>query len=150
MRLNRLPSPQFADDFFGDIPERLRLMFGNGMERGQPLGWMPAMEIEDGKKALVVKAELPGMDAANVDVSIDDGVLTISGEKQEEKKEGDEAKYFLFERNYGAFRRSFALTDEVDTDKVVARFDNGVLTITLPKSEKVKAKGKKITVSTKA
>jgi HSP20 family protein len=85
-----------------------------------------------------------------VDVSVDDGVLTISGEKEEEKKEGEEnSQYYLFERRYGSFRRSFTLPSAVDVDKISAEFDNGLLKVTLPKTESVKAKGKKISVSTK-
>jgi HSP20 family protein len=151
MRLsNRFPSPLIASDFFDEVPERLRLMFGNNVERGTPLGWMPAMEIEDNKKAFVLTAELPGLTARDVDISIDDGVLTISGEKQEEKKEGaEDSQFYLFERKYGAFRRSFTLSDGVDADKVNATFDNGVLKVTLPKSDKVRAKGRKIAVTSK-
>lgn len=150
VRFNRLPSPLFSGAFLDELPDRMRLMFGNGMEHGQTVGWMPAMEIAESKDAIVVTAELPGLSAKDVDVSIDDDVLTISGEKQEEKKEGaEDSQFYLLERRYGTFRRSFTLSNAVDADKIVADFDNGVLKVTLPKSEKVKAKGKKISVVAK-
>jgi HSP20 family protein len=147
---NRLPQSLFSDGFLEDFPDRLRNMFGASMERGQPMGWMPAMEIAEDKSALVVTAELPGLDAKDVDISVDDGVLTISGEKHEERKEGtEESEHYLFERRYGSFRRSFTLPTSVDVDKINADFENGVLKVMLPKSEKAKAKGKKIEVHSK-
>jgi HSP20 family protein len=147
---NRLPQSLFSDGFLDEFPDRLRHMFGNSMERGQPVGWMPAMEIVEDKNALVVTAELPGLDAKDVDISVDDGVLTVSGEKQEEKTEGtEESEHYLFERRYGSFRRSFTLPTSVDVDKITADFENGVLKVMLPKSEKAKAKGKKIDIHAK-
>lgn len=147
---NRFPNPLFAGDLLEEFPDRLRSMFGNGLERAQPVGWIPAMEIEDTKDALFVTAELPGIDPGHVDVSVDDGVLTISGEKRDEHKEGKEdSEYYLFERRFGSFRRAFTLSDKVDVDKISASFDKGVLKVTLPKTEKTKSKGRKITVSSK-
>jgi HSP20 family protein len=147
---NRLPQSLFSDGFLEDIPDRLRHMFGNSLERGQPVGWMPAMEIIEDKDALVVTAELPGLAAKDVDISVDDGVLTVSGEKHEEKREGTEdSEHYLFERRYGSFRRSFTLPNTVDVDKISAEFENGVLKVAMPKSEKAKAKGKKIEVTAK-
>jgi len=147
---NRLPQSLFSEGFLEEFPDRLRHMFGNSLERGQPVGWMPAMEIVEDKNALVVTAELPGLAATDVDVSVDDGVLTLSGEKQEEKKEGaEDSETYLFERRYGSFRRSFTLPNTVEVDNISAEFDSGLLKVTLPKSDKAKAKGKKIAVATR-
>ena len=147
---NRLPQSLFSEGFMEDFPDRLRTMFGPSMERGQPVGWMPAMEIVEDKNALVVTAELPGLAAKDVDISVDDGVLTVSGEKQEEKREGTEdSEHYLFERRYGSFRRSFTLPNTVDVDKISAEFENGVLKVSMPKSEKARAKGKKIDIQAK-
>lgn len=143
---DRFPSPLFSSAFLDEMPDRMRLLFGNPMER-EAVGWMPAIEIREDKNAMTVTAELPGLTAKDVDVNVDDGVLTISGEKQEEKKEGaEDSQFYLLERRYGSFRRSFTLSNAVDVERISADFDNGVLKITLPKSEKVKAKGKKIAV----
>jgi HSP20 family protein len=93
----------------------------------------------------VVKAEVPGMDPKHIDISLSDGVLTIKGEKKEEKEE-KEANYHLVERSYGAFSRSIRLPSEVQSDKINASYKNGVLKITLPKSEEAKKKEIKIKV----
>ena len=148
----RAPVAPVSNSFLDDLPDRIRQMLEGSLalDPVQSLGWMPAVEIIEKPESLVVTAELPGMNAKDVDVSVDDGVLTISGEKLEEKKEGEEnSQYYLFERSYGSFRRSFTLPNAVDVDKIVAEFDNGLLRISLPKTENVKAKGKKISVSTK-
>ncbi|HEX7937614.1 MAG TPA: Hsp20/alpha crystallin family protein [Gemmatimonadaceae bacterium] len=148
----RAPMAPVSKSFLDDLPDRIRQMLEGSLtlEPAMPVGWMPAVDIVEKPEALFVTAELPGISAKDVDVSVDDGVLTISGEKQEEKKEGaEETQYYLFERRYGSFRRSFTLPNAVDVDKISAEFDNGMLKVTLPKAESVKAKGKKISVSTR-
>ena len=134
-----------------DLPDRIRQMFEGNLSVepfAEPLGWMPPMEIVEKEDTLVVTAELPGMAAKDVDVSIDDDVLTIAGEKKEEKKEEDpKAKYHMWERRYGSFRRSFTLPQTVDGGKIAAKFTDGVLTVTLPKTTKAKALGRKIPVT---
>lgn len=148
----RPPVVPVSKPFLDDLPDRIRQMLEGtlSLEPIQTVGWMPAMDIVERPDALIVTAELPGLVAKDLDVSVDDGVLTISGEKQEEKKEGTEdAQYYLFERRYGSFRRAFTLPNAVDVDKISAEFDNGLLKVMLPKTENVKAKGKKISVSTK-
>jgi HSP20 family protein len=141
-----------TESFLDDLPERIRRMFEGGLtlEPIQNVGWMPPIEIVEKNGALLVTAELPGLEAKDVDISVEDDVLTISGEKHEEKKEGEEGtQYYLWERRYGSFRRSFTLPSAVDAEKITANFAKGLLTITLPKSEKVKAKGKKIAIAEK-
>ena len=136
-----------------DLPDRLRQMFEGGLTLEplmEPIGWMPAMEIVEKDDALVVTAELPGISAKDVDISVDDGVLMISGEKKEEHEETkDSARYHMWERRYGAFRRSFTLPQAVDPEKIVAKFEDGILTVTLPKTKKAKAQGRKIPVNGK-
>ncbi|MEK7402946.1 MAG: Hsp20/alpha crystallin family protein [Gemmatimonadota bacterium] len=141
-----------SNSFLDDLPDRIRQMLEGSLalEPVTAVGWMPAVDIVERPDALVVTAELPGLMAKEVDVSVDDGVLTISGEKEEEKKEGaEDSQYYVFERRYGSFRRSFTLPNAVDVDKISAEFDNGLLTVVLPKTENVKARGKKISVSTR-
>ena len=148
----RTPIAPLTNSFLDDLPDRIRQMFDGSLalEPVQNVGWMPAVEIVDQADALIVTAELPGMDAKEVDVSVDDGVLTISGDKTEQKKEGTEdSQYYVFERRYGSFRRSFTLPSAVDVEKISAEFDNGILRVKLPKTEDVKAKGRKINVSTR-
>jgi HSP20 family protein len=113
----------------------------------QALGWVPATEIVETPEELLLSAELPGMDQKNIDVSVEDGVLTLRGEKIEEKKETDgEKKVYLYERNYGSFERSFTLPLVVDSAKITAAFDKGVLKIHLPKTTEAKAKGRKVEI----
>jgi len=118
----------------------------------EPIGWVPAMDIVEGDKEFMVTAELPGLDEKNVDVSVEDGLLTIKGEKteeKEEKKEGEqEKKFYLYERNYGAFSRSFALPPNVDATKIEAEFKKGLLKVRLPKTVEAKATGRKVEIKT--
>jgi len=108
--------------------------------------WAPAVDLYEDKDNVIVKAELPGMKKEDIDVSLHDGTLTISGERklEEEKTEGET---YRSERFYGRFQRSVLLPTAVLPDKVNAAYKDGILTITLPKSEE--AKPKQIEVSVK-
>ena len=107
--------------------------------------WLPTIDLTETKDKLVVKAELPGLEAKDVELTLTDDVLTIQGEKKEEKEEKDEHHFFV-ERYTGSFERQIRLPAHVKTDKVDAKFDKGVLTITLPKTEEAKKKAIKIKV----
>jgi len=98
----------------------------------------PAIDVADQDDAVIVRAEVPGCKAEDIDISIYGNTLTISGEKKEEKEEKEKG-YYHIESAYGSFRRDLSLPAEVDTDKIDAACKNGVLTITLPKAEKSKA-----------
>lgn len=108
----------------------------------------PAIDIVEKDKAFEVTAELPGLDAKNIDLQLSDGMLTIKGEKQEEKEEKTKDRY-VSERRYGSFRRSLQVPGSVDVDKIEANFKGGVLTVTLPKSPDAQKKQKTIPVSVK-
>jgi HSP20 family protein len=118
----------------------------------ESIGWVPAMDIVEGEKEFTLTAELPGLDEKNVDVSVEDGLLTIKGEKTEEKEEKKESaadkKFYLYERSYGTFSRSFALPPSVDPTKVEAEFKKGVLTVHLPKNAETKTNGRKVEIKT--
>ena len=105
--------------------------------------WEPTVDLSETKDAVVVKAELPGVEQKDISVSLQDGMLTIKGEKEAEKEEKDK-RYHRVERSYGAFYRSIRLPASVDASKVAASFKDGVLTVTLPKA--AEAKGTTITV----
>ncbi|MGY4314090.1 Hsp20/alpha crystallin family protein [Bradyrhizobium sp. JR3.5] len=108
----------------------------------------PAIDIVEKDKAFEVTAELPGLDVKNIDLHLSDNVLTIRGEKQEEKEE--KAKdHYVSERRYGSFRRSLQVPGTVDIDKIEAHFKGGVLTVTLPKSPEAQKKQKTIPVTPK-
>jgi len=112
-------------------------------EEGQ---WLPSLDISETKGDLVVKAELPGIEPKDIDISLNEGVLTSKGDKKHEKEEKEEG-YHLVERSYGSFSRSIPLIREIQNEKINASYKNGVLTITLPKTEEAKKKEVKIKVS---
>ncbi len=105
-------------------------------------------DVSESGSDIEVTAEVPGMKEDDIDVQVSDSVLTIKGEKkgEEEKKE---KTYYLSERSYGAFQRSFRLPDTVDQERIEATFDNGVLKVTLPKKKEAQGKAKKINVKAK-
>ncbi|HSK31053.1 MAG TPA: Hsp20/alpha crystallin family protein [Candidatus Limnocylindria bacterium] len=105
----------------------------------------PAMDLVEREKEYVVTAELPGLDEKALEVKLLGDVLSISGQKEEERKEERE-RYRMAERRYGSFQRSLQLPQDVDPEKIDARFTKGVLTLTLPKSEEAVQKQKKIEV----
>jgi HSP20 family protein len=107
--------------------------------------WAPSMDISETKDSLVAKVEVPGMEEKDIQVALQENLLTIKGEKKHEKEEKDE-HYHRVERSYGAFTRSVRLPVAVDASKVTAKFKNGLLTVTLPKTPA--AKGTTIPVKT--
>ena len=109
--------------------------------------WAPSMEMFDKEDKFVVRAELPGMKEEDVDVCVSDNILTVKGEKKS-SSEIKEEDYHFSEMSYGSFSRSITLPSTVNTEKITASFDNGVLEIDLPKSAEVKPK--KITIAVKA
>ncbi|WP_020494518.1 Hsp20/alpha crystallin family protein [Verrucomicrobium sp. 3C] len=108
-------------------------------ERLEIAEWRPLADITEDDKEYLVKLELPGMKREEVKVSMESGVLTISGERKLEKEEKDK-KYHRVERAYGSFSRSFVIPDEVVVDKIDAQFKEGVLQVHLPKGEHAKPK----------
>ena len=109
-------------------------------------GWLPAMDVEETDDAFIVTAEIPGMSKDEIKLSLQGDSLVIQGEKKREKEEKDRT-FHRIERVFGKFQRVITLPTKVDADKVKASYKDGVLTITLPKSEEVKPK--EITISVK-
>jgi HSP20 family protein len=107
--------------------------------------WVPSLDVSETKDNVLVKAEIPGMDPKEIDISYAEGILTVRGERKQEKEEKDE-NYHMIERRYGSFSRSVRLPHEVKSDRIKANYKDGVLRITLPKSEEAKKKEVKIRV----
>jgi HSP20 family protein len=105
----------------------------------------PAIDMSEDEKAYKITAELPGMDANDIDVSVTGDMLVLKGEKRQEKEETDK-NYHFSERSYGSFQRSFELPASVDRDKIAADFSKGVLSLTLPKTPEAQQQAKKIEV----
>ncbi len=101
--------------------------------------WGPAVDISETKDSLIVKAELPGMEPKDIDISLSGDTLVIKGEKKQEKEEKGE-NFHRVERRYGSFARTIRLPVEVDSDKIEATYKQGVLKIVLPKKEEAKPK----------
>ena len=115
--------------------------FGAGRRGLRPLEaeWAPAVDVSETAEEVVVKAEVPGMEAKDIDISLSGDILTIKGEKKSEREETKE-NYHLVERSYGSFSRSLKLPAAVVVDKIEASYQKGVLTISCPKKEEVKPK----------
>jgi len=123
------------DSFFERRPTKIE-------EQGE---FLPALDLAETDNELVVKCEVPGLEPKDIVISLSDGMLTIKGEKKQEREE-KEVDYRLVERSYGAFTRSIQLPKEVQGDKINASYKNGILKVTLPKSEEAKKKEIKIKV----
>ena len=117
-----------VDRLFGDF-------FGGRLARSE--AFVPRLDVTADENRIVVAAELPGMDQKDLEVSLDHGRLTISGEKKDERDEKDKS-YHVVERSYGRFSRTVELGDAVDVKKAAATYKDGILTVTVPKSEAAK------------
>jgi len=130
---------------FDDVSNRLARFFDNSMFMPVRDGWMPAVSVSEASDELVLTAELPGMREEDISIDLENNVLSISGEKTETISEGDEERrYHVYERHFGSFSRSFTLPRTVDAASIRATFENGVLTVKLPKA--AEAKGRKIEI----
>ena len=131
------------DTFMGGLPG-FSGMFGPSRDRGFSLA--PHMDVRESDKELVIEAELPGINEKDISLDLQNGVLTIRGEKKHEHDEEKE-NYRVMERRYGSFQRSLRLPDTVDEDKVAASFDNGVLKVRIPKRPEAVGKQRKIPIT---
>ena len=131
---------------FDEVTNRLARLFDDvGARRGNGGMWAPPVSVAETADELIFTAELPGLSENDVTIEIENDVLTISGEKTEERTEGEEDRnYHLWERSYGSFRRSFTLPRAVNTGEASADFENGILEIRLPKA--AEAKGRRIEI----
>jgi HSP20 family protein len=136
-----------------DLQNRLSTLFGrtpvrrgNGKENITLPEWTPLADITEDDMEYVIKAELPELRREDVKVTVENGVLTISGERKFEKEE-KKKKYHRVERGYGSFVRTFALPEDADANKVKAQFKQGILEVHLPKNEKAKSKQIEVNVA---
>jgi HSP20 family protein len=111
----------------------------DSMWSGRQESWVPAVDVFDTSDAVVLKAELPGMKIDDIQIEVDDNVLTIKGERTFEEKV-DEERYYRVERRYGSFQRSLALPQGVKPDEIEATYEDGILEVTVPKAEAMKPK----------
>jgi HSP20 family protein len=117
---------------------------------GSSLGWSvrsPEFDVVEKEGEIEIRADVPGIDEKDIEVKLSDGALTVSGERKEERREGEEeGNYYLAERRYGAFQRTIPIPEHIDRDNVEAHFRKGVLTIRLPKTAEAREKSRRIEV----
>jgi len=131
---------------FDEMSNRLSRLFNDSYFGARTGRWMPAVTVSETKDELLLTAELPGMKEEDISIELENNVLTVSGEKSEVREEDEEdRKYHVYERSFGSFTRSFTLPRTVDGAHIVASFENGILTVKLPKMPE--AKGRKIEIT---
>jgi len=134
------------------IQDRMNKLFedtlarSRGEESTSLAAWAPPVDIYETKEAIVVKAELPGIEQKDIDVQVHDNILTLRGERKFESDVKRE-NFHRIERSYGTFQRSFSLPNIIQQDQIKARFNNGILEITLPKVEEAKPRQIKVDIT---
>ncbi|HEX2693225.1 MAG TPA: Hsp20/alpha crystallin family protein [Gemmatimonadaceae bacterium] len=121
-----------ASPIFG-LRREIDRLFEDTFTRGGS-AWTPAVDIKETESDLRLDLELPGLRPEDVEITCENGILTIRGEKRNERKEGEENRYHLVERTYGSFMRSFTLPQGIDENQIEANFDNGILSVHIPKT----------------
>lgn len=121
-----MPISRFFEDMWGDVDLPRK-------------AWVPAVDLQETDQAYVLKADLPGMKKEDITVSVEEGVVTLRGERQHEDTK-DEGGFHRVERRYGSFQRAFRIPGGVDAGSVTAHYKDGVLELTLPKRDEVKPK----------
>ena len=140
-------------DPFGDMDTMFNRMMGGarwprlglGSDDQRRLQWSPSADISETDKEYTIRAELPAVRKEDVEVTFDDGIITIKGERKQQKEDKDE-KYHRVESFYGSFERSFSLPDNVDSDAIRCATQDGILTVHIPKAETKKLKPKQISI----
>jgi len=133
------------------LPEQFNRLLSEAFDRSTEEGgltpWAPAVDIYESEHELVVKADIPDIKPEELDIRVENNILTIRGERKFEKKV-DEKNYLRVERTYGSFSRSFSLANTVNSEAIKAEYKDGVLTLTVPKREEAKPKQIKVSLAT--
>jgi HSP20 family protein len=125
------------------LAREMDTLFGGSLGHTSDL-WAPPVDVEETADEIVLTAELPGVSRDAIDIELEDGVLTIQGEKKDERKD-EGVQGLLYERRWGSFTRRFTLPRAVDSARITARYENGILSVRVPKAEE--AKGRKIEIT---
>lgn len=131
-------TPYRYDDSFDRLLGNLMGMNAGGTRSGGGLMRAPETDVVETEREIRVITEMPGLKRDNIEIDVENNVLTVRGEKREERTEGEEGRFHLAERRYGTFTRSFVLPRDVDSERIDARFEDGVLTVIIPKSERAR------------
>jgi len=153
MSLTRYQAPELATwspfDRLSTLRDEMNRLFDLSFDKSSPqarlfTGWAPALDVHQDKENVYVKAELPGMKKEEIEITLHDGVLNLSGERRREEVDGENSRS---ERFFGRFHRSVAVPTRVQSDNVSASYKDGILTVTLPKAEEAKPKQIEVSVS---
>jgi HSP20 family protein len=130
------------------VSDRLNRLFGEAStgEAAQRTFWTPAVNVEETKDELLLTAELPGMSINDIQIEVENNILSLRGQKREEREEKEDRRYHLWERCYGSFERSFTLPRTVKAEEISAHFKDGILHVEMPKAPEAKSR----TISIKA
>ena len=139
MEITKWEPMREMEDFFDRFSRPLGWPGRLGQELARGSDWAPRVDISETDKEFVINAEIPEVKKEDVKVNVENGVLTLKGERKQEKEEKDK-KFHRIERFHGSFCRSFALPDNIDEDKIDATFKDGMLKLTIPKTESKKPK----------
>jgi HSP20 family protein len=134
------------------LQEQINRIFGDGLGTGEESNltpWAPAVDIYETENELVVKADLPDVNPQDLDIRVENNILTIRGDRKFEKQVHED-NYLRIERAYGSFSRSFSLANSVNSEAIQADYQNGVLTLSLPKREEAKPKQIRVNVGTQS
>ena len=130
---------------FDQVSRQLNRLMGDvGLGEGEVSSWLPPVNVEETKNELVLSAELPGIKEEDVEIELENNVLTIRGRKESTSEESEDRRFHVWERRYGSFQRSFTLPRTVSADDISATFENGVLQVHMPKA--AEAKGRTIQI----
>ena len=143
-RWNPNDMDSLAERLSGWMGRPLRDEF-QGMERMTFADWKPKVDIQETPEAFVIKADLPDVRKEDITLSVEDGVMTLKGERKFEKEEKGK-KWHRVERSYGSFQRSFSVPENINDEKVMAQYNNGVLEIMMPKAAEKKTKARTVKV----
>ena len=134
-------------NIFDDVEQMMHQAFGHSLENGSSrLSYSPLMNVSETESDYLIMMDLPGVEKKDVDVDLNNGILTVSGERKTSEK-SDRNNRIWHEATYGTFSRSFELNSDIVEDKIKANFKDGVLNIAMPKAEEIKPAVKKIAVS---
>lgn len=145
MELTKWEPLREIEDFFDRYSRSLAFPFARSSELFANGGWAPRVDVSENDKAFVIKAEIPGVNKDDVNVSLENGVLTLQGERRQEREEKG-WRFHRVERAYGHFMRSFTLPGNVDASQLKASFHNGLLEVDLPKLEQSPAEALQVPV----
>lgn len=120
---------------FADMERMFDTFFNSDRSQAPGGRWMPAMDVQETEEAVILTADLPGMDEGDIEIEVSDGVLSVSGERRDERREGTEGGFRRVERSFGRFSRSMRLPRDTDPEGVTASFERGVLEVRIAKPE---------------